>query len=200
MDRNEDLEATARSIIESNLYMVLGTADGSGQPWVSPVYYAAEGYTEFYWVSSPDATHSRNLAARPHIRIVGVRLSGAYRHGPGGIHGRHRRGAHGGRGGSRHRNLLPFVTRTWRKRMEARGRGGSLFLSPVSSNRDGALRPRSGRPSSPPDRGDVVASTTGIIQDSSYTKPSMENHGWDEVSGDIGSSAWTFPHVLTARA
>jgi hypothetical protein len=70
MDRNEDLEATARSIIESNLYMVLGTADGSGQPWVSPVYYAAEGYTEFYWVSSPDATHSRNLAARPHIRIV----------------------------------------------------------------------------------------------------------------------------------
>ena len=26
MDRNEDLEATARSIIESNLYMVLGTA------------------------------------------------------------------------------------------------------------------------------------------------------------------------------
>lgn len=70
MDRNEDLEATARSIIESNLYMVVGTADESGQPWVSPVYYAAEGYAEFYWISSPDARHSRNLAARPHIRIV----------------------------------------------------------------------------------------------------------------------------------
>ena len=70
MDRNEDLEATARSIIESNLYMVLGTADESGQPWVSPVYYAAEGYADFYWISSPDARHSRNLAARPHIRIV----------------------------------------------------------------------------------------------------------------------------------
>jgi Pyridoxamine 5'-phosphate oxidase len=70
MDRNEDLGATARSIIESNLYMVLGTADESGHPWVSPVYYAAEGYQKFYWVSSPDARHSRNLAARPHIRIV----------------------------------------------------------------------------------------------------------------------------------
>jgi uncharacterized protein YhbP (UPF0306 family) len=70
MDRSEDLEATARRIIESNLYMVLGTADESGQPWVSPVYYAAEGYAEFYWISSPDARHSRNLAARPHIRIV----------------------------------------------------------------------------------------------------------------------------------
>jgi nitroimidazol reductase NimA-like FMN-containing flavoprotein (pyridoxamine 5'-phosphate oxidase superfamily) len=70
MDHNEDLEATARTIIESNLYMVLGTADESGHPWVSPVYYAAEGYTEFYWVSSPDARHSRNLAARPNIRIV----------------------------------------------------------------------------------------------------------------------------------
>jgi hypothetical protein len=70
MDRHEDLGATARSIIESNLYMVLGTADESGQPWVSPVYYASDGYADFYWVSSPDARHSRNLAARPHIRIV----------------------------------------------------------------------------------------------------------------------------------
>jgi hypothetical protein len=70
MDRHEDLGATARSILESNLYMVLGTADESGQPWVSPVYYASDGYADFYWVSSPDARHSRNLAARPHLRIV----------------------------------------------------------------------------------------------------------------------------------
>jgi nitroimidazol reductase NimA-like FMN-containing flavoprotein (pyridoxamine 5'-phosphate oxidase superfamily) len=52
------------------MYMVLGTADESGRPWVSPVYYASAGYTEFYWVSSPDATHSHNLVARPHISIV----------------------------------------------------------------------------------------------------------------------------------
>ncbi|HEV8682994.1 MAG TPA: pyridoxamine 5'-phosphate oxidase family protein [Actinomycetota bacterium] len=70
MDQQEDLGATARSIIDANLYMVLGTADESGRPWVSPVYYAPAGYREFYWVSSPEATHSRNLAACPDLSIV----------------------------------------------------------------------------------------------------------------------------------
>jgi hypothetical protein len=70
MNRHEDLGAVARAIIDSNLYMALGTADGDGRPWVSPVYYASDGYTEFYWVSSPEVTHSRNLAKRPHISIV----------------------------------------------------------------------------------------------------------------------------------
>jgi hypothetical protein len=37
---------------------------------VSPVYYAVTGYRRFYWVSSPDATHSRNIAARPQVSIV----------------------------------------------------------------------------------------------------------------------------------
>ena len=41
--------------------MTLGTADETGRSWVSPVYYACEGYARFYWVSSPEATHSRNL-------------------------------------------------------------------------------------------------------------------------------------------
>ncbi len=70
MDGQEDLAGTARSIIDSNLYMTLGTADEAGRPWVSPVYYASAGYTEFYWVSSPEATHSRNIAARPQVSIV----------------------------------------------------------------------------------------------------------------------------------
>ena len=70
MNQHEDLGAIARDIIDSNLYMVLGTADETGRPWVSPVYYAAAGYTQFYWVSSPEATHSRNLATRPHVSIV----------------------------------------------------------------------------------------------------------------------------------
>jgi nitroimidazol reductase NimA-like FMN-containing flavoprotein (pyridoxamine 5'-phosphate oxidase superfamily) len=66
----QDLGAVARGILDSYMYMVLGTADESGRPWVSPVYYASEGYTTFLWVSSPDATHSRNLAGRPQISIV----------------------------------------------------------------------------------------------------------------------------------
>ena len=72
MDRQQhlDLEAIARAIIDSNFYMTLGTADENGRPWVSPVYYAHDRYAEFYWVSSPEATHSRNLAARPEVSIV----------------------------------------------------------------------------------------------------------------------------------
>jgi nitroimidazol reductase NimA-like FMN-containing flavoprotein (pyridoxamine 5'-phosphate oxidase superfamily) len=52
------------------MYMVLGTADADGRPWVSPVYFAAREYSEFYWVSLPDAQHSRNLAGRPEVSIV----------------------------------------------------------------------------------------------------------------------------------
>jgi hypothetical protein len=70
MNQQEDLGAIARGIIDANLYMVLGTADETGRPWVSPVYYAAAGYTEFLWVSSPEATHSRNIVARPQVSIV----------------------------------------------------------------------------------------------------------------------------------
>ena len=67
---SEDLDQIARAIIDGNRYMVLGTADESGRPWVSPVYYAPSGYAELYWVSSPEAQHSRNLAARPELSIV----------------------------------------------------------------------------------------------------------------------------------
>jgi hypothetical protein len=66
----QDPGAAAREIIDGNLYMVLGTADAAGRPWVSPVYYAVAGYREFYWVSSPDATHSRNISVRPQVSIV----------------------------------------------------------------------------------------------------------------------------------
>lgn len=65
-----DLTALARSIIDANLYMTLATADEGGRPWASPVCFAHEGYSEFLWVSSPQATHSRNIAARSELAIV----------------------------------------------------------------------------------------------------------------------------------
>jgi nitroimidazol reductase NimA-like FMN-containing flavoprotein (pyridoxamine 5'-phosphate oxidase superfamily) len=66
---SKDPAAIAREIIDANLYMVLGTADETGRPWASPVYYAVAGYREFYWVSSPGATHSRNIAGRPEVSV-----------------------------------------------------------------------------------------------------------------------------------
>jgi nitroimidazol reductase NimA-like FMN-containing flavoprotein (pyridoxamine 5'-phosphate oxidase superfamily) len=60
----------ARNVIESNRYMVLGTADEAGVPWVAPVWFAQSDYRRFIWVSSPDRRHSRNLTARPEVSIV----------------------------------------------------------------------------------------------------------------------------------
>jgi uncharacterized protein YhbP (UPF0306 family) len=60
----------ARQLIEENNYMVLGTADPSGTPWVCPVYYTPDGYHDFYWVSSPDTRHSRNIAERADVAIT----------------------------------------------------------------------------------------------------------------------------------
>jgi nitroimidazol reductase NimA-like FMN-containing flavoprotein (pyridoxamine 5'-phosphate oxidase superfamily) len=70
-DQQQDgLAALARRVIDDNVYMVLGTADAAGRPWTSPVFFAAEAYRDLYWVSSPDVTHSRNLAERPELSIV----------------------------------------------------------------------------------------------------------------------------------
>lgn len=65
-----ELTAIARDVITANLYLALGTADASGTPWVSPVYYTPEAYSTFYWVSSPDTRHSRNIAMRPEVSIA----------------------------------------------------------------------------------------------------------------------------------
>ena len=70
MNQQQDLGALARTIIDSNMYMVLGTADVSGQPWVTPAYFACMEYKEFYWISSPEVRHSRNIAVRSQISIV----------------------------------------------------------------------------------------------------------------------------------
>lgn len=70
MTGEDERAGLARALIDRNSYMTLGTADSRGQPWVSPVWYAFAGYEEFFWVSDPDARHSRNLATRPQLGAV----------------------------------------------------------------------------------------------------------------------------------
>jgi pyridoxine/pyridoxamine 5'-phosphate oxidase len=67
---DHELQAAAKDILNSISYMTLGTADQSGQPWVSPVYFSSADYSEFYWISSPEAKHSKNIVLRPQISIV----------------------------------------------------------------------------------------------------------------------------------
>jgi nitroimidazol reductase NimA-like FMN-containing flavoprotein (pyridoxamine 5'-phosphate oxidase superfamily) len=70
MTGEQDLGAIARGVIDANRYMTVGTADEGGRPWVSPVWYATSDYRDFFWVSDPEARHSRNLAGRPEVSIV----------------------------------------------------------------------------------------------------------------------------------
>jgi nitroimidazol reductase NimA-like FMN-containing flavoprotein (pyridoxamine 5'-phosphate oxidase superfamily) len=66
----DELRAYARAVVDANRYMTLATADEHGSPWASPVWYAPVEYRRFLWVSSPEARHSMNLAARPELAIV----------------------------------------------------------------------------------------------------------------------------------
>ena len=60
----------AKKIVDSNRYMTIATADEHGIPWASPVWYATDDYRTFFWVSKPEARHSRNIAARPRVSVV----------------------------------------------------------------------------------------------------------------------------------
>jgi hypothetical protein len=66
----DELTRMARDVIDSNRYLVLGTSEDNGRARVSPVYYSHVGYRDFYWVSSPDAQHSRNVEARGAVSFV----------------------------------------------------------------------------------------------------------------------------------
>jgi nitroimidazol reductase NimA-like FMN-containing flavoprotein (pyridoxamine 5'-phosphate oxidase superfamily) len=66
----DELNDLARTVIDANSYLALGTADETGRPWVSPVWFATEDYRHFHWVSSPEARHSRNIEARPEVAIA----------------------------------------------------------------------------------------------------------------------------------
>ena len=67
---SDELSDRARSVIDANRYMALGTTDEAGHPWVTPVWFASEDYWNFHWVSSPDAKHSQYLATPPEIAIA----------------------------------------------------------------------------------------------------------------------------------
>jgi nitroimidazol reductase NimA-like FMN-containing flavoprotein (pyridoxamine 5'-phosphate oxidase superfamily) len=60
----------ARQIVDASSYLTLATAGADGVPWASPVWFAHEDYTAFFWMSQPLARHSQNIAERADISIV----------------------------------------------------------------------------------------------------------------------------------
>jgi nitroimidazol reductase NimA-like FMN-containing flavoprotein (pyridoxamine 5'-phosphate oxidase superfamily) len=69
-NRQHELVAMARRIIDSNRYMTIASVDEDGGPWATPVYFNPDGYGRLYWISSPETRHSRNIANTPDVSIV----------------------------------------------------------------------------------------------------------------------------------
>jgi nitroimidazol reductase NimA-like FMN-containing flavoprotein (pyridoxamine 5'-phosphate oxidase superfamily) len=67
---DEERRRILRSVIAANRFMTLATADDSGTPWATPVWFASPDGRRFLWVSLPTTRHSRNIAARPDVAIV----------------------------------------------------------------------------------------------------------------------------------
>ena len=152
-----DLSQTAREIIERSLYMVLGTADEAGSPWVSPVYFAVSDYTDFYWVSLPGCsalTQPGVPAGGQHRRL---RLQRADRNRAGRLHDGPSRGADRLGARARDRDLLAPKPGARRKALERRRRATSCTAPSLSRFRDAALDARpDGEARRPPHAGDPV--------------------------------------------
>ena len=70
MDLDLDLAQRARTVLDTERYLVLGTVDPDGLPRVSPVFFTHDRYRDLYWVSRPDTHHSTNLASWPWVSGV----------------------------------------------------------------------------------------------------------------------------------
>ncbi|MGA8115491.1 MAG: pyridoxamine 5'-phosphate oxidase family protein [Actinocatenispora sp.] len=68
--KDDELAAHARTLLTENRYLTLGTVDPDGHPWTSPVYFAADGERDYYWVSATDARHSHHLTVHPRVSIA----------------------------------------------------------------------------------------------------------------------------------
>jgi len=57
-------------IIRSNQYMTMATTSKTGQPWITPLYFASVGARRFYWYSPKKTKHSQNIAQNPRVAIT----------------------------------------------------------------------------------------------------------------------------------
>ena len=60
----------AKEIIENVIYITLATVDESGQPWNTPLFSAYDKNYNFYWGSSRESQHSKNISFSSKVFIV----------------------------------------------------------------------------------------------------------------------------------
>lgn len=66
----EEASHKAQLLIEATRHMTIATANTSGKPWNSPVFFVYDEKFTLYWVSFIDAVHSINIRARPQVAIT----------------------------------------------------------------------------------------------------------------------------------
>jgi uncharacterized protein YhbP (UPF0306 family) len=66
----DDRSRRARQIVETTAHMTVATADASGKPWSSPVFFAHDERFRLYWVSFSGAVHCTNIRIRPQVAIT----------------------------------------------------------------------------------------------------------------------------------
>ncbi|TDD48545.1 pyridoxamine 5'-phosphate oxidase family protein [Kribbella antibiotica] len=57
-------------LLAQHHYLVLGTVGPAGDPWVTPVFFVADGTDSVLWVSAPTSRHSLNIARHPAVAIT----------------------------------------------------------------------------------------------------------------------------------
>jgi hypothetical protein len=66
----DDASRKARRLIEATCHMTIATADASGKPWSSPLFFVHDDAFTFFWVSYSGALHSANIRIRPQVAIT----------------------------------------------------------------------------------------------------------------------------------
>ena len=66
VDMNNEID----DILSQNHYATISTVDENNKPWAAPVWYAHDDQYCFYWWSSKDSQHSRNIGRNNDIYIT----------------------------------------------------------------------------------------------------------------------------------
>jgi len=62
------LNQKAKDIIAQNIYLTLSTM--GDKPWAAPLFYCTDQEYNFYFISQPDALHSKHIIDNPHVAFA----------------------------------------------------------------------------------------------------------------------------------
>ena len=63
---SKSLAKIAKEIIDGNIYLTLATT-GEGKSWAAPLYFCKDNHYNFYFISSADCRHARELKINPNV-------------------------------------------------------------------------------------------------------------------------------------